>query len=98
MSDSTAIPELKTYTGNCHCGSFAFKVQLPELKSVMECNCSICTKKGYRWVFPSTEGAFTVEHDKGSLKDYEFGKKSMTHKVGLWPEDPQGGIVTDRDG
>jgi hypothetical protein len=78
MSDTTASADLKTYRGNCHCGAFKFSVKLPELTSVMECNCSICSKKGYKWVFP-TEDAFIVEKDDGKLKDYRFGKKNMSH-------------------
>jgi len=72
-------PELKTYYGNCHCGAFKFNIKLPELKSVLECNCSICLRKGYQWVFPSA-GSFTVEKGEGTLKDYEFGPCSMAHK------------------
>jgi hypothetical protein len=75
-----ATPELKTYYGNCHCGAFKFNVKLPELKSVLECNCSICSRKGYQWVFPSA-GNFTVEKGEGTLKDYEFGPCTMAHKV-----------------
>jgi hypothetical protein len=75
-----ATPELKTYYGNCHCGAFKFNVKLPELKSVLECNCSICSRKGYQWVFPSA-GNFIIEKGEGTLKDYEFGPCSMAHKV-----------------
>jgi hypothetical protein len=73
-------PELKTYYGNCHCGAFKFTVKLPELDSVMDCNCSICFRKGYVWVFPGA-GCFTVEKGEGTLKDYEFAAKTMAHKV-----------------
>ena len=80
MSDPTPQPELKTYYGNCHCGAFKFSVNLPELKLVNECNCSICFKKGYKWVFPGA-GQFNIEKGYGVLKDYEFGPCSMAHKV-----------------
>lgn len=33
------------YTGSCHCGKVAFEVE-GELKEVLDCNCSICQKKG----------------------------------------------------
>lgn len=77
MAEST--PELKTYQGNCHCGAFKFNIKIPELTSVTECNCSICFKKGYKWVFPGP-GCFTVEKGEGNLKDYRFGKCSILHK------------------
>jgi hypothetical protein len=38
------------YRGGCHCGLIAFKVSGP-IENVVECNCSICTKKGYlHWI------------------------------------------------
>jgi hypothetical protein len=80
MAEPTPTAELKTYKGNCHCGAFKFTVEIPELTSVGECNCSICFRKGYKWVFPGA-GCFTIEKGEESLKDYEFGKHSMSHKV-----------------
>ena len=72
--------ELKTYYGNCHCGAFKFSIKIPELKSVEECNCSICLKKGYLWIFRDFN-SFEVERGEGTLKDYEFGPRKLTHKV-----------------
>jgi hypothetical protein len=37
---------LTTYTGGCHCGAVRFEVDVEEHRAV-ECNCSICTKKGF---------------------------------------------------
>lgn len=71
---------LETYRGNCHCGAFKFSVSLPELKQVVACNCSICSKKGYLWAFPSSHDVFVVEKGDGTLKDYQFGKKTTSHK------------------
>ncbi|PTB69212.1 hypothetical protein BBK36DRAFT_1112129 [Trichoderma citrinoviride] len=69
-----------TYRGNCHCGAFVFETTLPEpLKSAFHCDCSICTKKGYLWVFP---GKGNVEVVKGSLEGltaYVFGPKKLKH-------------------
>ncbi|KAL2060915.1 hypothetical protein VTL71DRAFT_8967 [Oculimacula yallundae] len=72
-------PDLKTYHGNCHCGAFKFNLRIPELKSAMTCNCSICLKKGYWWIFPGP-GALTLEKGDANLKGYEFGPCMMTHK------------------
>jgi hypothetical protein len=74
-------PSLKKYPGNCHCGAFKFQVLLPEIDSVTECNCSICFKKSYKWIYPLPEN-FTVE--KGSLatlSSYTFGKDELMHLV-----------------
>jgi len=80
MMELSPTPELKTYKGNCHCGVFKFNIRIQELTSVTECNCNICFKRGYKWVFPGA-GCFTIEKGDKSLKYYEFGKGSMLHKV-----------------
>jgi hypothetical protein len=77
-----SAPELQSYHGNCHCGAFKFTVKLPELKSGMTCNCSICSKKGYIWVFPSKED-LEIHRGLDGMTTYKFGKKSMAHKVRL---------------
>jgi hypothetical protein len=74
----TPAPDLKKYKGNCHCGAFKFDIQLPVLTSNMGCNCSICFKKGYKWVFPGA-GCFTVTKGEGTLKEYKFASKTMLH-------------------
>ncbi len=38
--------EMKTYRGSCHCGRLQFEIR-SQLTRVSECNCSICTRKGY---------------------------------------------------
>lgn len=79
MAETT--PELKTYKGSCHCNAFKFTVKMPEIKGVMECNCSICFGLGLMWVFPSN--GLVVEKGEEVLKGYEFGGKSMEFKVRL---------------
>ena len=37
-----AACSLKKYDGNCHCGQFKFSVQVPEFKSISECECTVC--------------------------------------------------------
>lgn len=75
-------PSLRLYRGNCHCGSFVYEAELPEIKSAMECNCSICHKKGYLWVFPTEGSKFDiVKGDKNALSQYTFGAKKLAHKV-----------------
>ncbi|MDP6953456.1 MAG: GFA family protein, partial [Alphaproteobacteria bacterium] len=36
---------MRTYHGSCHCGTVTFEVEA-DLSKIIECNCSICTKKG----------------------------------------------------
>ncbi|KFY14824.1 hypothetical protein V492_02390 [Pseudogymnoascus sp. VKM F-4246] len=77
MSEPT--PELKTYSGNCHCGAFKFNIQVPELGSVIECNCNTCFKNGYKWIFADA-GNFKIVRGDGMLTAYDFGAGSMIHK------------------
>ncbi|KAK3318270.1 Mss4-like protein [Apodospora peruviana] len=69
----------KTYRGNCHCGAFVFEVTVPEIKLAMVCNCSICLKKGYMWLYTSKE-AVTIINDEGILTEYQFGDGKINHK------------------
>ncbi|KAF9878115.1 glutathione-dependent formaldehyde-activating enzyme [Colletotrichum karsti] len=72
----------RLYRGNCHCGEFVYEAELPEIRSAMECNCSICHKKGYLWVFPAEGSKFEIiKGTKDSLTQYAFGKKSLAHKA-----------------
>ncbi|RDA93757.1 hypothetical protein CP533_0216 [Ophiocordyceps camponoti-saundersi (nom. inval.)] len=79
---TTSSEKLCTYRGNCHCGRYVYEAELPEIKSLYDCNCSICTKKGYLGVFVgAADGAFRVI--KGSdedLSSYTFGPKNWLHK------------------
>ncbi|KAJ7461997.1 Mss4-like protein [Mycena latifolia] len=70
------------YHGNCHCGAFKFTFKAPQLKQAIACNCSICSRTGYLWAFPANSEDFTVVNgdEDSTLKSYEFGKRTMTHK------------------
>lgn len=79
---SETQPELKTYYGNCHCDGFKFTIDVPEVKAVTRCKCSICFMKGYQWLFPGP-GCFTIVKGEGTLKDYTFATGTVVHKVCL---------------
>lgn len=73
-------PELlKKYRGNCHCGAFIFEFEAPEITTVAECQCSICTKKAYLWVQPPNPP--TIVKDEGTLVRYAFASKNLAHHV-----------------
>lgn len=75
-------PELRVYRGNCHCGTFVYEIEVPEIKSVFECNCSICCKKAYIWLrLDSDTGIKVVKGTKDALTEYTFGPKKIRHKV-----------------
>ncbi|KAG9236819.1 Mss4-like protein [Amylocarpus encephaloides] len=81
LAQTTVPANLRTYQGGCHCGNVKFSVTLPEIKSANECTCSICSRKGYAWVFPR-EGGLVFEEGKGveSLRGYEFAGRRMVHR------------------
>lgn len=81
----TVDTELKTYRGNCHCGSYIYEVTVPEITSVSVCDCSICTKKNYMylWMTPGRDSLKVIKDD-GLLTDYTFGGPfGISHRVSL---------------
>ena len=74
------MADLKTYRGNCHCGAFVFEIDVPEIKVVKECNCSICTRKAYLHVRPGKDNFRVVKGDVDGLSSYTFGAKKIEHK------------------
>ncbi|KAM5352930.1 hypothetical protein ACJ41O_005652 [Fusarium nematophilum] len=102
-------PNKKSYRGNCHCGAFVYEIDLPEIKTVNECNCSICTKKGYMWLFPGgLDSLKVIKGAKEDLTNYTFAKGNLHHKfcphcgtaVYAWypngPQDYDGAALGDR--
>ena len=70
-------PFERTYRGGCHCGRIRFEVR-GELERVSECNCSICTKKGYlHWIVP--RGAFRLLTQSDDIAAYTFNTKAAKH-------------------
>lgn len=46
------------YQGGCHCGAIAFDVDAA-IEGVIECNCSLCSKRGYLlWFVPRERVSF----------------------------------------
>ena len=67
-----------TYTGSCHCGQVSFQVD-GDLKGVMECNCSICSRKGaLLWFVPRS--AMTLLTPETALSTYTFNKHVIQHR------------------
>jgi hypothetical protein len=66
------------YKGSCHCGAVAFEAE-GELKQVMECNCSICSRKGsLLWFIPRDKFRLLTPEDK--LTTYTFNKHVINHR------------------
>ncbi|KFH45967.1 Centromere protein V-like protein [Hapsidospora chrysogenum ATCC 11550] len=88
MADTEQQP-LKTYRGNCHCGAFVYEADLPEITSAIECNCSICVKKGYLFLFLGRDKFRVVKGSEDQLTVYAFGTRVLEHlfcpKCGITP-------------
>ena len=66
------------YKGSCHCGKVAFEAE-GELTQVMECNCSICTKRGYLlWAVPFEN--LHLLTPESSLATYTFNTHKIKHR------------------
>ncbi|KAM4057893.1 glutathione-dependent formaldehyde-activating enzyme [Hirsutella rhossiliensis] len=97
---TTTQTQTQTYRGNCHCGAYVYEAKLPEITSAHECNCSICRKKGYLWVFVGESDDFrAVKGTDDELTSYSFGSGKMFHKfcpkcatplMGVFPDGPPG--------
>ncbi len=86
-----------TYKGSCHCGRIAFEVE-GEIQGVIECNCSICSRKGsLLWFVPRDQVRFTTPESGAS--EYLFNKHHVHHRFcpvcGIHPyavgKNPKGG-------
>ncbi|MGE5387038.1 MAG: GFA family protein [Betaproteobacteria bacterium] len=75
------------YRGSCHCGNVAFEVE-GELTEVIDCNCSICSRKGaLMWFVPREK--LKLHTPEEALGTYMFNKHVIKHrfcpKCGIHP-------------
>lgn len=71
------MPDAKTYTGGCHCGQVRYEVTTA-LSPVLNCNCSICMKRGALWSFVNAP-QFKLLAGDDAATDYQFGQKRIHH-------------------
>lgn len=63
--------------GGCHCGSVRFRVR-DRFESLLDCNCSICTKKGFlHLIVPADD--FTLLSSPDAMTLYQFNTKTAKH-------------------
>ena len=69
--------------GGCHCQSIRFRITVQsDQLNILDCNCSICTKKGYLHLilpqqqFQLLKGATTTD---GAIGTYTFGTHTARH-------------------
>ncbi|MBT3784249.1 GFA family protein [bacterium] len=64
-------------TGGCHCGAIRFEVY-SDFTEAIECNCSICKKKGYLHLIVPAE-CFQLLDGENELSTYRFGSGLARH-------------------
>ena len=67
-----------TYKGGCHCGRIAFEVE-GDIQQVIECNCSICSKRGYLlWFVPREQ--LRLSTPATDMATYTFNRHVIQHR------------------
>lgn len=69
---------VSSYEGGCHCGAVRFRVEVDNYR-VDDCNCSICSKKGFLHLIVSQD-KFTLLKGEEVLKTYRFNTGIAQHK------------------
>jgi len=65
------------YKGGCHCGKIQFDVD-GEIGQVTECNCSICSKRGYLlWFVP--RASLHLHTPMSDVSTYTFNQQRIRH-------------------
>jgi hypothetical protein len=68
---------METYEGGCHCGRVRFRVTA-DLSRVSDCNCSVCTKKGFLHLIVAPE-QFELLSGEDALSTYQFNTGTAKH-------------------
>lgn len=69
---------MPTLSGSCHCGRVRFRVSA-DVSSVIVCNCSICTKKGFLHLIVEPS-AFELLEGESELTSYRFNTGVAEHR------------------
>ena len=68
---------MQTFEGGCHCGQVRYRVTA-DLDGVTECNCSICSKKGFLHLIVPRE-QFELVSGQDALTTYRFNTGVAQH-------------------
>ena len=66
------------YSGSCHCGKIDFTFESGPITEGLECNCSLCRRKGAIMHFIPAS-AFTLKTSRDALSTYKFNKHVIDH-------------------
>jgi hypothetical protein len=80
-----------TYHGACHCGRIGFEVE-GDIDRVIECNCSICSKRGtLLWMVPREQ--LRLASPEADVATYTFNTQRIRHRFC-----PSCGVATFSEG
>ena len=65
-------------SGGCHCRAVRFEAEVPAAVEILDCNCSICAKTGFRYLIVE-HGDFTLVSGEEALTSYRFGTGAAEH-------------------
>ncbi|MEO1272488.1 MAG: GFA family protein [Myxococcota bacterium] len=72
------MDERHRWEGGCHCGAVRFRIETTSVAEVLECNCSICTMKGFLHMIVPGED-FTLLRGEEVLTTYTFNTGQAKH-------------------
>ncbi len=67
----------QSYQGTCHCRRIRFEVRA-EITYAVDCNCSICRRKGALW-HPAAESDLQIIAGDADLVLYQFNTQTAKH-------------------
>lgn len=72
------MPDAVWVEGGCHCGAVGFRVRIRHWRA-LDCNCSICAKKGFEHLIVPPED-FQLVEGQASLTRYRFNTGVAEHR------------------
>lgn len=72
------MSETVDISGGCHCGAVRFQAEVPRRVTVLDCNCSICAKTGFRHLIVA-HADFRLLQGQEALTSYRFGTGAADH-------------------
>ncbi|TJZ73528.1 GFA family protein [Chitiniphilus eburneus] len=66
------------YHGSCHCGRIAYEVESEPVEQVLDCNCSICQRRGHLLFFVPRQN-LRLATPEGDITTYTFNTHRIRH-------------------
>jgi hypothetical protein len=68
----------RSVAGGCHCRAVRFEAEVPVEVEILDCNCSICAKTGFRHLIVPHHD-FRLLAGEAALTSYRFGTGAANH-------------------